>query len=104
MQLSYGLDSQIPQEKNIRGDKEGIGNSFTQAGRTTGKQDIGRSFDAGSCAHTDINTTEAVSSPGDRVYEREERDIHSTESGKAEKKFQWRKLLDTRILRIDGGS
>mgnify|MGYP007084281759 CR=1 FL=1 len=85
MQLPCGLDSQIPQEKNIRGDKEGIGNGFAQAGRAMGKQDIGRAFDVRSCAYTDIDTAEPVSSSGDRVYEGEERDIHSPESGRSEK-------------------
>lgn len=32
MQLPCGLDTQIPQEKIIRGNKERLGNGFTQAG------------------------------------------------------------------------
>ena len=84
-------------------DSEGDGRSISSAGEAERKLDRGRSSDAGSCAHDDIDSTEICGISGGWLYQREECDPYSAAVRWQETELCWAALLGSRLFRIDSG-
>jgi hypothetical protein len=75
-----------------------LGRGVPQAGRTEGKQDRGRAFDARSCPHDDIDPAEIRRVTGDRLHQGEKRDAPRTGIWGDPAEFRRTELLGTRVF------
>ena len=71
-------------------------------GTAEGMLDRGRALNARSCPYDDIDSTEVCCGPGDRVYQREKRDPHSSAIQWQGEKLCRTAFLGERIFRLDG--
>ena len=67
--------AEVSQEGAFRQDKTESGPSISRSGATQGVPDRGRTFDAGSRSHVDIDTSQIFGGADHRIHEREEFDM-----------------------------
>ena len=84
----------------VRGTATASGRGVPEAGRAEGKPDRGRSSDAGSRAHVDLDPTEVRSVAGDRIYQGKECDPFGSCIRREEAELCRPALLGERILRL----
>ena len=86
------------QEGAFRQDKTESGSSVSRSGSTEGVPDQGRTFDAGSRSHVDIETPEILAGADHRIHEREEFDIDRAECRTQDAEFLGPQILGTGVL------
>src|SRR4029077_5176642 len=94
--------AEVSQEAALRQNKTASGPSVSRSGATEGVPDRGRTFDAGSCSHVDIDTSQIFGGANHRIHEREEFDMDRAECRTQDAKFSGPQILGAGILCHDG--
>jgi hypothetical protein len=79
VQVPRRVYAEVSQEAAFRQNKTPSGPSVSRSGATEGVPDRGRTFDAGSCSHADIDTSQIFGGADHRIHEREEFDMDRAE-------------------------
>ena len=103
MQIPRGVHSEMPEEGVVQGVAARIGDSVSAAYGATGSRDHGGAFDAGPCAHADIDSAEVLRFAGDGVHQRQERNTYCQGARWAKTELRRTAFLGARLLGIDGG-
>src|ERR1700692_624381 len=85
-------------KKLLFGKKTASGPSVSRSGATEGVPDRGRTFDAGSCSHVDIDTSQIFGGADHRIHEREEFDMDRAECRTQDAEFSGPQILGAGVL------
>ena len=102
LQVPCGMDSEVSEEGSLRTASEGVGDRDQGAGQAKGERGHGGEVDGRSCTHVDLDSPKIFGSAGDRVYQRQERDLCGEIVREAEE-LRGAEFLGPGILCIDGG-
>src|SRR5258708_9668358 len=102
VQIPRRVHSRMPSEDVVCAVASPSWGGVSQTGAAEGKHDRGRSFDARSCAHDDIDPPEIRGVTGDRLHQGKERDPPRTGVWGDPAEFRRAELLGTRIFCFDG--
>ena len=100
LQVSCGVDSEVPEKGALRKAQEGDRAHHQGAGATEGERGAGGETGSGPRPRVALGSPKVCRCPGGRLYQREERDLHSPDE-RQETQLRRSELLGQRLLRID---